>query len=341
MFRFAHPEYFYLWIGIPILVLLFCLYVVTRRRAMRKFCDLIQEDSLAPDRSKYKAGIKFSLMLIAFVLMVLVLARPQFGYKQQVVKRDGVEVIVALDVSNSMMASDIKPNRLEVAKQMISGLIDKLRNDRVGLIIFAGSAYTQLPITTDLVSAKMFLKTINPAVIPKQGTAIGEALSLAMQSFSPASEGKGRMILVITDGEDHEGAAIKYAKLAQEKGIRVVTMGLGEATGSPIPLGRTKDFLKDGQGEVVMSYLNEDMLKEIAEHGGGEYIKGSNNTRRAINAIQASVASMEKSETESTVFENYDEQFQYIAIVVFLLLLVDCLILSGKSPLFRNVRLFK
>ncbi len=340
MFRFANPEMLYLFFAVPLLLLLWWWYVLAKRKDFRNFSNAAMHDQLAPDRSEGRALFKFAMLLLAYALLVLVLARPQFGFKKEVVKREGVEVIVALDVSNSMMATDVKPNRLEVAKQMISGLIDRMKNDKVGLIVFAGSAYTQLPITTDFISAKMFLRTLNPAVVPKQGTAIGDALGLAMRSFDPKGDA-GRVVVVITDGENHEGDAEAKAQEAAEQGISVVTVGLGKPEGVPIPIGRGSNYLKDRSGEVVITKLNEEMLKEIADLGNGLYVKGSNNTRQTINAIYDDIDSMEKGEQESVMCENHEEQFYYLAALALLILFVDSFILGSKNKWFKRFRLFQ
>ena len=272
--------------------------------------------------------MKFWLIFAAIGLFSVLLARPQFGSKQETVKRKGVEVIIALDISNSMLAQDVQPSRLEKAKRLISRLVDELDNDKVGMIVFAGDAFTQLPITSDYISAKMFLESISPSLISKQGTAIGEAINLATRSFTP-QEGVGRAIIVITDGENHEGGAVEAAKAAAEKGIQVSVLGVGMPEGAPIP----------GEGNVIVTRLNEGMCQEIAKDGKGIYVR-VDNSNSAQKAISQEISKMAKSDVESKIYTDFNEQFQAIAWIILLLLLAEMLILDRKNPLFKNVHLF-
>ncbi len=338
MFRFEEPAYLYLLLLLPLLMIFFLYSNYKRRKNIRKFGDPILLAQLMPNVSAYRPKIKFGLVFIAIGLFSLLLARPQFGSKLETVKRKGVEVIIALDISNSMLAQDVQPNRLEKAKRLISRLVDKLDNDKVGMIVFAGDAFTQLPITTDYISAKMFLESINPSLISKQGTAIGEAINLASRSFTP-QEGVGRTIIVITDGENHEGGAVEAAKAATEKGIQVNVLGVGMPEGAPIPIEGTNDYRRDSEGNVIITHLNEEMCKEIVKEGKGIYVR-VDNTNSAQKVISQEIDKMSKSDVESKVYTDFDEQFQAIAWIILLLLASDILILDRKNPLFKNIHLF-
>lgn len=338
MFRFEEPEYLYLLLIVPLLVLFYLYSNYRRRKAIRKFGDPALLEQLMPDVSKYRPDVKFSLVLIAVGLFAVLLARPQFGSKLETVKRQGVEVMIALDISNSMLAQDVQPSRLEKAKRLVSQLVDKMENDKVGMIVFAGDAFTQLPITSDYISAKMFLESIDPSLISKQGTAIGTAVSLATRSFTP-QEGVGRTIIVITDGENHEGGAIEAAKAAAEKGIQVNVLGVGMPDGAPIPVEGTNDYRKDREGNVIVTRLNEQMCQEIAKAGNGIYVR-VDNTNNAQKTINQEVNKMAKADVETQVYTEFNEQFQAVAWLILLLLLAEMLVLERKNPLFRNIHLF-
>ena len=271
-------------------------------------------------------------------MLIVVLARPQFGSKKETVTRQGIETVIALDISNSMLAEDIAPNRLEKAKNIISKLIDKFENDKVGLIVFAGDAFVQLPITHDFISAKMFLENITPSLISRQGTDIGAAIDLAMKSFTPNEE-VGKALIVITDGENHEGGAEEAAKLAAEKGIVVYMLGVGTIDGAPIPTGNTNEFRKDKDGNVVMTRLNEEMGQQIARAGGGAYIR-VDNTNNAQKLLLGEIDKLAKADVTTEVYSEYNEQFEFIAWIVLLLLVIDILLLPGKSRWTRNIKLF-
>jgi Ca-activated chloride channel family protein len=310
-----------------------------RRKAIKKFGDPELMAQLMPDVSKYRPDIKFWLVFSALALTIVLMARPQFGSKTEKVKRSGVEVIIALDISNSMLAEDIVPSRLEKAKMLVSKMVDELDQDKVGMIVFAGDAYTQLPITSDYISAKMFLETITPELISRQGTAIGSAIDLATHSFTQ-QKGVGRAIVVITDGENHEDSAVEAAKAANEKGIHVHVLGVGSPGGSPIPIAGTNNFRKDRQGNVIVTRLNEQMCKEIAAAGKGIYAH-VDNTNSAQKALNSEIDKMAKSDVESSMYTGFDEQFQGVAWIILVLLIVDLLLLERKNPLFKNIKLFK
>ena len=339
MFRFEEPTYLYLLLLLPFLAAFYLYSNYRRRKAIRKFGDPVLMAQLMPDVSKYRPDVKFWLVFAAIGLFAVLLARPQFGSKLETVKRQGVEVMIALDISNSMLAQDVQPSRLEKAKRLVAQLVDKMENDKVGMIVFAGDAFTQLPITSDYISAKMFLESINPSLISKQGTAIGAAINLATRSFTPQA-GVGRAVIVITDGENHEGGAVAAAKAAAEKGIQVSVLGVGMPDGAPIPVEGTNDFRRDRDGNVVVTRLNEQMCQEIAQAGDGIYVR-VDNSNAAQKVIAQEINKMAKADVETQVYTEFNEQFQAVAWIILLLLLAEMLILERKNPLFRNIHLFK
>lgn len=338
MFRFADPTYLYALIILPFLAIFYFYSNYRRRRNIRKYGDPELINALMPEVSKYRPDVKFWIVFLAFGLIVIMLARPQFGSKMETVKRSGVETVIALDISNSMLAQDVTPSRLDKSKKLISRMVDEFTNDKVGLIVFAGDAFTQLPITSDYISAKMFLESITPSLIASQGTDIGGAIRLAMKSFTP-QEGVGRAIIVITDGENHEGGAIEAAKEAAGKGMQVYVLGVGSPDGSPIPVEGSNNFRKDRDGNVIVTRLNEEMCQEIAKAGNGAYIR-VDNSNSAQRALQKEIDKLAKADVESTVYTEFDEQFQAIAWIIFFLLLIEMLILEKKNPLFKNIKLF-
>ena len=339
MFRFANIEMLWLLITIPAFVLAYILYTKRKQRQLADFGDpeLIQQ--LMPDASKSRTLWKFALSMAALVLLIVAAARPQYGQKEKTIKRQGIEVMVALDISNSMLAEDVAPNRLDRAKQMLSKMIDNMVDDKVGLVIFAGDAFTQLPITCDYVSAKMFLNTISPNLIPTQGTAIGAALQTAVASFGTSESEIGRAIVLITDGENHEDDAIEVAKKAKEMGIQVFVIGIGKPEGAPIPKPGTNDYFKDRAGQVVVSRLNEEMCQQIASSGNGIYVR-CDNTNTAMRALQQELDRIATSEIETTVFEDYNEQYQSFLLIALLLLLIEFFILSRKNHRISRMDLF-
>ena len=340
MFRFADIEMLWWLIAIPVFVIAYIVMTKRKERQLKAFGDPELMAQLMPDASKSRPIWKFSLMLVALVLLIVAAARPQFGQKENTVKRQGIEVMVALDISNSMLAEDVAPNRLDRAKQMLSKMIDNMVDDKVGLVVFAGEAFTQLPITCDYVSAKMFLNTITPNLIQTQGTAIGTALQTAITSFgSPESEA-GRAIILITDGENHEDDAIAAAKKAHELGIKVFVIGIGKPEGAPIPKPGTNDYFKDRQGQVVVSKLNEEMCQQIAQAGSGVYVR-CDNTNTAMRALQQELDHIATSELESTVYADYNEQYQSFALIALFLLMIEFFIMSRKNHRLTRMDLFK
>lgn len=338
MFRFGNPEYLYLLLLIPALAFLNLLFTLQKRKALKRFGNPELVSHLMPDVSIFRPVAKFYLLLLALMSIIFMLAAPQFGTRLQTVQRSGIEVIVALDVSNSMNARDIEPSRLERAKQAIIRLTDRLVNDRIGLIVFAGQAYTQLPITSDYASAKMFVSNITTDIVPTQGTAIGASINLAINSFTELEE-VNRAIIVITDGENHEDDAVGAARKAAEKGIKVYTVGMGSPDGGPIPLSGTGNFLRDRDGNVVITKLDEQMLAQIAAAGNGEYIP-ANNIRAGINKLMNELSDLEKADFETKVYTDFEDQFQYLALLALFILIIDFMILERKNRLLKNIDLF-
>lgn len=324
MFRFEHSEYFYLLVILPLLVSLFLHYTYSKKKSLQHFGTMKLLISLMPDVAIKKHYIKFCIVFICTGLFILVIVGPQFNSKLETVKKQGTEIIICIDVSNSMLSTDITPTRLDKAKQIFSCLVDKLKNDRIGLIIFAGNAFIQLPITSDYISAKMFLSSINPSMVPEQGTAIGKAINLAMKSFTP-NENFGKTIILITDGEDHEDNAIAAAKAAAKKGFTVHTLGIGSIKGCPIPIHNS--YLKDKNGNIVLTKLNEAICKEISIAGNGIYVR-VNNTNNALKALQKELNKKAKSEIENKVYSSYEEKYYIPACILLFLLIAEFFILE-------------
>ena len=338
MFRFEDPIYLWLLVLIPILALVRFISYRNRKKKLRKFGDLKLLKSLMPDVSRFRPSVKFWMLLIALSLLIVMLARPQMGTKINQEKRTGIETIIAMDISNSMRAEDIVPSRLDRSKMMVENLVDHFNNDKIGLIVFAGDAFVQLPITSDYVSAKMFLGSIDPSMIATQGTDLAGAINMAASSFTQ-EEGIGKAIIVITDGEDHEGGAMEAAEAARKRGMSVYVLGVGSANGAPIPIPGTGDYMKDNTGNTVMSALNEEMCKQVAAAGGGVYIHVENNSA-AQQQLDNELDKLAKKETSTTVYSDFDEQFQAFGILALLLLILEVCIFERRSPLLKRVSLF-
>ncbi|CDD83629.1 uncharacterized protein BN666_00271 [Bacteroides sp. CAG:462] len=339
MFRFADPNVLYLLIILPFVAIFYFYSNYRRTKRLRKYGDPELLSMLMPEASAHRPVFKFWVLWIALGLSIVMLARPQFGTRLEKVKRSGIETIIALDISNSMLAEDVVPSRLEKAKSLISRLVSNFNDDKVGLIVFAGDAFTQLPITSDYISAKMFLESITPSLISSQGTNIGEAIRLAIKSFTP-QEKVGRAIIVITDGENHEGGAVEAAKEAASKGMKVFVLGIGSPDGSPIPLEGSNDYRKDNQGNVIVTRLNEQMCREVAQAGNGVYIRVDNSSS-AQSLLQKEIDKLTKRDLESTVYSNYNEQFPALAWIIIVLLIIEVVVLDKKNPLFKNIKLFR
>ncbi|MCC8146808.1 MAG: VWA domain-containing protein [Bacteroidales bacterium] len=336
MFRFEHPEYLYFFFILPVLLIVFILYMRNKKKALKNFGDMKLLKLLMPDVALKKQYIKFWILFFCAALFIFTIAGPQFGSKLETVKKQGIEVMVCLDVSNSMLSTDVTPTRLDKAKQTLSRLVDNLENDKIGLIVFAGDAFIQLPITSDYVSAKMFLSSINPSMVPTQGTAIGSAINLALRSFSP-NENSEKTIILITDGENHEDNAVGAAEEAAKKGIIVNVLGIGSLQGGPIPTGN--GYMKDNEGNMVLTKLNEAMCQEIAAAGEGMYAR-TDNTNNALKALQGELDKMTKSEVESKVYSTYDEKYYIPASILLFLLLMEFFMLDRKNRILSKIKLF-
>ena len=343
MFRFANIEMLWLLVTIPVFAVGYIWYSRIKRRQLEAFGDQELVKELMPNASRVRPAVKFSIVMVALALLIIAAARPQFGQSERTEKRQGIEAIVALDISNSMLAEDVAPSRLDRAKQMLSKLLDNMVNDRVGLVVFAGDAFVQLPITCDYVSAKMFLNTTKPDLIKTQGTAIGQALSTSIRCFGEideeASAGVNRAIILITDGENHEDDAVAVAQRAKEMGIKVLVVGIGKPDGSPIPIPGTNNFMKDRSGNVVVSKLNEEMCREIAQAGEGIYVR-CDNSNTAMRAIQKELDTLATKEIETTTYTEYNEQFQSFVLIALLLLVIDFFIFNRKNKALSRLDIF-
>ena len=318
MINFAQAQYLFLIFLIPVFFVIQAVLLRLRRRKIRKFGDEKLVEQLMPSYSKSKVWVRLTLFSIGFFFFAIGLARPQIGARLKEQEIKGAEIIIAMDVSNSMLAEDYSPNRLDRAKLAVSRLVDKLRDDRIGLVIFAGTSFVQLPVTTDYVSAKMFLNSIDTGSVPIQGTAMGDAITTCIRSFSQQSD-KSRAIILITDGENHEDDPVEAAKQAAEMGIKVFTIGVGSPEGKPIPMDG--ELLKDKDGEIVVSRLDEEVLKNVAQAGNGAYVRAGN-SEFGLNPIIEDLKKLEDEKYKSVVFEEWDEQFMYffaIALVFFVL----------------------
>lgn len=318
---FKDPIFLFLLLAIPVLVAIYFYSNYRRKKNIELYGDKELMKALLPRTAKIRSRITFWLLLSALALMVFVLARPRYGTKKETIVSKGVEVIVALDISNSMMAEDISPNRLDKAKRLISRMIAQTKGNKFSLIVFAGDAFVQLPITTDHVSANMFLNQVTPALIKRQGTNVGDAINLACKSFSD-NEKIGKAIILITDGENHEGGAEEAARLAAEQGIKVYVMGIGTAKGGRIPTGKAGDFLRDREGNIVVTKLNEPMAQSIAAAGNGTYIR-VDNTNSAQELIESELDKLTKDDVKSEVYTKFREQFGAIALLALIMLIAD------------------
>jgi Ca-activated chloride channel family protein len=342
MIKFANPDYLYALLLIPVMLLLFLLSNSLSRKALRKFGERSFVTLLMPNYSGTRQWVKFMFFSLAFGFLVIGVSNPQTGSRLEEVKREGIDLFIALDVSKSMLAEDIVPNRLDRSKQAISRLIDKLQGDRIGMIVFAGRAYVQLPITTDYAAARLFLSTINTDIVPVPGTAIGEAIKLAMESFGDSNNSKA--IIIISDGEDHEDDPVEAAKLAASQGIHVYTIGMGLAEGTPIPLynqfGRRTGFHTDKSGNTVITKLDEFTLQMVASAGNGAYTR-ANNIRSGLEFIYDQISQLDKSEIDSKVYTDYESRFQIFIALALLMLLLELLVAAAKRNWESKISLFE
>lgn len=337
MFRFENPEMLFLFIAIPLFVLLFTLNLIRKKRLLNQFASPNLLESLLKDYSPIKPIVKFSLWMLIFASLVIALANPQIGSKVEKIKREGIEIIFAIDVSNSMLSNDIPPSRLERAKSMLIKLVDGLISDKVGLVVFAGDAFLQMPLTTDYSAAKLMISATNTDLIGLQGTAIGQAIDLSINSFSKDKK-VSKVILLISDGENHEDDAIQMAKEAVKQGIQIYTIGMGTPNGGPIPLGNNS-FLKDQDGNIVITRLSADLLTEIADIGKGKFIYGSAKFTE-IETFLKEVAKLDKKEIEDLVYTDYDSKFYIFLWIALILIIIDFIILEKRSPLLTKLTIF-
>ena len=340
MFRFANPEYLYLLFLLPVLIAGFIFLNIQKRKAAQKLGDLRLVKRLMPELSLKRSYLKFWLVFAICVLGIIVAARPQFGTKVEKVERKGIELVIAIDVSNSMLARDVNPDRLSKAKQILTRIVDERKNDKVAIVVFAGESYVQLPMTTDIQSAKIFLDNINTSLVPVQGTVIGSAINMAMNSFTSDKE-VDKSIILITDGEDHEDNGVQMAQQAGAAGIQINVVGIGTPEGSPVPSSpNSNDMKKDNEGNVVVSKLNEDMCKQIAQAGKGMYVR-ADNSNNALKSLQAELDKLQKKNVDGVSYSEYDEKFQFFAWCILVLLIIEVCIFDKKNKIFRGIRLFK
>ena len=341
--RFEHPEYLYWLLVLPVLVIIYILFRIRQRNLFERFADIAMRDSLVPSYSARRANFKFVVFLLMMTCIILALANLQSGSKMEEVKREGIDLYIAVDVSNSMNAEDIVPSRLERSKQAINKLINEMKGDRIGIIVFADKAFVQLPITTDYSAARMFLSTVNTSLVASQGTAIAEAINLAVKSFSEEEHSKA--IIIISDGEDHENdAAVKAAQEAAKLGIHIYTIGMGLPEGAPIPqynqYGHQTGYRKDMQGNTIITKLNEQMLQQIAAAGNGIYVRASN-SNVGLEKIYNDIEKLDKAEIEAKVFTDYEDQFQWFVGAAIILLLIEIFVSSGKKGWERKFNIFE
>ncbi|WP_418500660.1 VWA domain-containing protein [Flagellimonas sp.] len=342
MIQFDEKIYFYLLAIVPVMVLAFLLLQIWKKKTQRRFADSKLLKRLAPDRSSFKSTLKLIFLLLGLSFLVLGLVNPKIGTKLETVKREGVDIVFALDVSKSMLAEDIAPNRLEKGKRIVSEIINQLASDRIGIIAYAGQAYPQLPITTDYGAAKMFLQSMNTDMLSSQGTAIDAAIDLASTYYDDTQQ-TNRILFIVSDGEDHsESSTAAAVEKATQNGIRIFTIGVGKEKGAPIPIKRNgivESLKKDNEGEVVITKLNEPILIEIAERGNGEYIDGSS-TEKAVEYIKEQLDRMDKTEFEAKQFAEYKDQFQWFLAAGFLFLFLDIFVLDRKTQWLKKLNLF-
>jgi Ca-activated chloride channel family protein len=341
MYQLEEPKYFYLFIAVAVLLLFFLLTWFWKIRKQKEFADLALLKELSPEKSYFKPILKMIFVLLGMSFLILAMVNPKMGTQLKTVKRQGVDIVFALDVSKSMLSEDLAPNRLEKAKQIISKIIDKLGSDRVGIIIYAGNAYPLLPITTDHGAAKMFLQNAGPDMVSSQGTAINEALELSKTFFDDDTQ-TNRFLFVISDGEDHEENSAKIAKEIVDIGIRTYTIGIGTNKGGPIPIksnGKFQGYKKDNKGEVVITKLNVETLKDIANNGEGKYIYG-NKTSKTIEYVEDLLLKADKKEFETKQFSDYKDQFQWFIGFALLFLILDVFLLDKKTKWIQKLNLF-
>jgi Ca-activated chloride channel family protein len=341
MFQLEEKIWFWTLLIIPAIVVFFLLLILWKKQAQKKFADKVLLKRLSPNQSVFKSVLKIIVLSLAFASLAIALVNPKIGTKLETVKREGVDIVFAIDVSKSMLAEDIKPNRLEKSKQLVSQIINNLGSDRVGIIAYAGKAFPQLPITTDYSAAKLFLQNMNTDMLSSQGTAINEAILLA-KTYYDNDEQTNRVLVIISDGEDHSEAAVQVAEQASQEGIKIFTIGVGEAKGGPIPLKRNgivTGYKKDSQGETVITRLDETTLKNIAAQANGQYIQGRT-TDKVVNQIKDILNKMDKTEFEAKQIADFKDQFQWFLGLAILLFFIDIFLLERKTAWLKKLNLF-
>lgn len=341
MIQLEEKIYFYVFAIIPVLLVIFLVVQLWKSNAQKKFANHSLLKQLAPQKSTFKPIFKLVLLFLAIAFLVIALVNPKMGTKLETVKREGVDVVFAIDVSKSMLAKDIAPNRLEKSKRIVSEIINKLNSDRVGIIAYAAQAYPQLPITTDYGAARMFLQSMNTDMLSSQGTAINQAINLAKTYYND-DEQTNRILFIISDGEDHSENALSAIDEAREEGIRIYTIGVGKPAGGTIPIEGPNGQItlkKDSNGEVVITKLNEQILQQIAAEGGGEYINGSD-TQKTVNYVAEALNTMDKTEFESKQFADFKDQFQWFLAAAILLLFLDLFVFEKKTKWIQDLNLF-
>jgi len=341
MFKFEHTIYFYAFAAIPVMLILVMLYFISRKKKLKRLGEANLISNLIPYSSRRKRIIKVILFLLGFSSLIIALCNLQTGSKLTEVKREGADIIVCIDVSNSMLAQDLNPNRLTRAKYALEKMIDGLQGDRLGLVVFAGEAYVQLPITTDYSAAKLFLESIGPGIVPVQGTNIADAIGKASESFS-TDEGKNRAIILITDGENHDSEAIQAAEEAGKKGIMISTIGIGSPNGVPIPIvenGVMKGYRKDKEGQTVITKLNANLLKTIASKGNGVFVQASQ-ADIGLGAVLDKISELDKAQIENKMYTDYEDQFQWFLGLALVLFFIEFLISERVSEWFKKINLF-
>jgi len=341
MYQIEEPAYFIYLAIIPAIFVLFLLVLIWKKRKQKQFADSNLIQKLIPERSTFKSFLKIIMICLGLTLLIIALTNPKMGTKLETVKRQGVDIVFALDVSKSMLAEDIAPSRLDKAKQIINKIIENLASDRVGIIIYAGNSYPLLPITTDHAAARMFLQNANPNMVSSQGTSINEAIERGITYFDN-DEQTNRFLFIVSDGEDHEENALSVAEQAKREGIKIYTVGVGTEKGGPIPIrenGAVISYKKDNKGEVVITKMKEEVLVDIAREGNGKYING-NKTQETIDIIEELLVKAEKSEFETKQFSDYKDQFQWFLGFGILFLLIDVLLLEKKTKWIQKLNLF-
>ena len=341
MYQLEQPIYFYVLFALPAIIAVYLLVVLWKKRAQRSFANNTLLDVLSPSQSIFKGNLKLVLALLVLACMSLALVNPKIGTKLETVKREGVDVVFALDVSTSMLAEDIAPNRLEKSKQLVRQIINTLAGDRIGIIGYAGSAFPQVPITTDFSSARLFLSGMNTNMVSSQGTAMTQAIEMA-ETYYNDIEQKNRVLFLISDGEDHQGDYANIAAQANEKGIKIYTIGVGTTAGARIPIKRggvVQSYKRDKDNQVVITKLNKETLQEIAQVANGEYLDGSN-TKELVEQVQNILAGMDKKEFDAKQFSDFKDQFQWFLASALLFLLLDVLFLERKTKWINKLNLF-